>query len=107
MLTTHAAVQHVTTTNKENDSPTIVREGGVEKQSTMERFTRITDSETDIGQPRRISEITNTQATEPETNIGLSQRKTENNTCTQCQRTFGTERGLKIHQGKKCLRKTQ
>ena len=49
----------------------------------------------------------NTQATEQETNLGQSQRITDKNTCTQCHRSFETERGLKIHQGKKCLKKMQ
>ena len=79
MLTTHTAVQIVTTTNKENDSPKIDREGGVENQSSMERITRISDSEMDLGQPQWISENMNTQATEQETKLGQSQRITDKN----------------------------
>ena len=113
MLTTHTAVQHVTTTSKENDSPAIVREGGVEEQSTTERLTRIMDSETNTGQAQRIMDNDDDDDTldmEIETNLGLSQRTTEthnNYTCTQCRRSFGTMRGLKIHQGRKCMKKKQ
>ena len=139
MLTTHTAVHIVTTTNKENDSPAIDREGGVENQST-DRITPISDSETDLGQPCQIPRITDsetdealprrttenmetnqgqsqriaesidaqiTQKSDSETNHGQSQRTTDKNMCTQCHRSFETERGLKIHQGKKCMKKTQ
>ena len=72
MLTTHTAVHIVTTANKENDSPAIDREGGVENQST-DRITRISDSETDLGQPRQIPQITDS-----ETDEALPKRTTEN-----------------------------
>ncbi len=108
-LTTLISVT-IVTTNKENDSPKIDREGGVEDQSSTETVTRLMDNGTDIGQPQRIMEHDDKRITDNGTDLGQPQRKTENTqnyTCTQCQKSFGTEKGLKIHQGKVCMKKKQ
>ena len=66
----------------------IDREGGVENQSDMTQTGN--GLETDSGQPKRTSEHMNNSLD-----------------CDVCQRSFASIRGLRIHQGKVCKKKSK
>ena len=86
-LTTLVSVELVTSTIV-NDNPMIDREGGVENQSNRDN-----------------------QDMDLETKIGLTQWNSEgienSFECRQCYKAFGSDIGLKIHQGKTCKKKTK
>ena len=85
-LTTLATVIIVTST-KEKDSPTIDREGGVEDQSNND----LTDFDPALNRT-----------------MAIEQRPAENGyECSRCVKTFGTLHGLRIHQGKTCMKKSK
>ena len=71
------------TSNTEKDSPRIHREGGVEDGST---WIDLTDNDQGMERTRLTEQRVNT-------------------VCVQCNREFGTLHGLKVHQGKTCLKK--
>ena len=80
----------VTSTDRE-DSPTIVREGGVEEQSNRIDFN---DDDNDTTRTRDLD-------TERNSGNGNSFR------CELCSRTFGSLHGMRVHQGKTCMRKNK
>ena len=69
----------VTATNKVNDSPMIVREGGVEEQSSTERITWNLDTVKILGQQQRTPHNQILQPPELETNSGRAKRNKEKN----------------------------
>ena len=74
------------TTNLGKDSPTILRERGVEDGSNRTDFTDF----------------------DPSMNRTMRQEQRQNSfSCEQCSRNFGTLRGLKVHQGKTCKKKSR
>lgn len=74
------------TSTKEKDSPRIHREGGVENGSTRIDFTENDQS----------------------TNRTLRREQRENSfDCAQCSRSFGTLQGLRVHQGRTCMKKSR
>ena len=89
-LTTFVTRKTVSSTNRE-DSPMIVREGGVEEQST--RIDQ-TDDDHDMARTRDLD-------TEKNSGNGNSFR------CELCSRTFGSLHGMRVHQGKTCKRKNK
>ena len=88
--TTFVTRNTVSSTNRE-DSPMIVREGGVEEQSTRIDHT---DDDHDMTRTRDLD-------TERNSGNGNSLR------CELCSRTFGSLHGMRVHQGKTCMRKNK
>ena len=85
-LTTHFVLHIVTNYKERKDSPATGREEGVENQS-----------------PDRL--LMTTQETELTTSFASDLENTAETTqfeCIDCQKSFGSLRGLKIHQGKVC-----
>lgn len=72
------------------------REGGVENQPNI--GTHVEDTETDLDNPPINTDEEISQQEEQNTNT---------NECVVCHKTFDTVRGLKIHEGKVCKKRTQ
>lgn len=123
-LTTQVFIKTIVTSNKVNDSPMTDREGGVENQSkqldtaddglettrtnltdngfNIENY-RVTDREGVVDNQSQENDTTDNGPVTSWTN--LTENGKTSYECNICRKTFGTEKGVKIHLGRKCKKK--